>query len=50
VDLRGLKLSAWTPPADDLAAHERYLDGLDKEVKGACVWRTEPAPPAAPAA
>lgn len=47
VDLRGLALAAWTPPADDLAAHERYLDGLDKEVKGACVWRAEPAAPAA---
>jgi len=24
---------------DEAAAHERYLDDLDKAVKGACVWR-----------
>ncbi|TWI69317.1 DNA polymerase-3 subunit epsilon [Pseudoduganella lurida] len=25
---------------DELAAHEELLNGLDKAVKGACVWRT----------
>ena len=25
--------------ADELAAHEALLDGLDKAVKGSCVWR-----------
>lgn len=26
----------------ELQAHEAMLDGLDKEVRGRCVWRTEP--------
>ncbi|WP_136415193.1 MULTISPECIES: DNA polymerase III subunit epsilon [Oxalobacteraceae] len=29
--------------ADELAAHEALLDRLDKDVKGSCIWRTEPA-------
>ena len=29
---------------DELALHETVLNALDKEVKGSCVWRTEPAP------
>lgn len=28
---------------DELAAHDRYLDDLDKSVKGTCLWRTERA-------
>jgi DNA polymerase-3 subunit epsilon len=28
---------------EELAEHEALLDRLDKEVKGTCVWRTEPA-------
>jgi len=28
--------------ADELAAHEAWLDVLDEAVKGACVWRREP--------
>jgi DNA polymerase-3 subunit epsilon len=32
---------------EELAEHEAALDKLDKEVKGACVWRTVPAVPAA---
>jgi DNA polymerase-3 subunit epsilon len=28
---------------DELAEHESLLDRLDKEVKGACVWRAVPA-------
>ncbi|CAM2147761.1 DNA polymerase III subunit epsilon [Pararobbsia alpina] len=27
---------------DEQAAHDALLDGLDKAVKGACVWRAEP--------
>lgn len=27
--------------AEELSEHEAYLDGLDKAVGGACVWRTE---------
>lgn len=30
----------------ELTEHEALLDRLDKEVKGTCVWRTEPAAPA----
>ena len=29
--------------AEEREAHELLLNGLDKEVRGACVWRTEPA-------
>ncbi len=29
--------------ADELTEHEALLDRLDKEVKGNCVWRAEPA-------
>jgi DNA polymerase-3 subunit epsilon len=28
--------------ADELAEHEALLDGLDKEAKGSCVWRSVP--------
>ncbi|HEY5802039.1 MAG TPA: DNA polymerase III subunit epsilon [Burkholderiaceae bacterium] len=31
------------PNEDELAAHEATLASLDKEVKGTCVWRAEPA-------
>lgn len=30
---------------EDLGLHEEILDQLDKEVKGACVWRFVPPPP-----
>ena len=29
--------------ADELEAHELLLNSLDKEVRGACIWRTQPA-------
>lgn len=29
--------------ADELTAHEALLDRLDKDVKGTCIWRSEPA-------
>jgi DNA polymerase-3 subunit epsilon len=32
---------------DEVAEHEAMLDRLDKEVKGTCVWRAEPAVPEA---
>ena len=28
------------PTVEELAAHQSYLDALDKSVKGACLWRT----------
>ncbi len=28
-----------SPSADELAAHEALLQGLDKEAKGSCLWR-----------
>lgn len=31
--------------ADELAAHESYLNELDKSVKGTCLWRSIEAPP-----
>lgn len=31
---------------EEMVEHEALLDRLDKEVKGNCVWRTEPAPTA----
>ncbi|WP_144640623.1 DNA polymerase III subunit epsilon [Bordetella genomosp. 13] len=34
---------------EELAAHEAYLQDLDKAVKGACVWRQLEQPPAAEA-
>ena len=32
--------------ADELSEHEALLNRLDKEVKGACIWRVEPVAPA----
>jgi DNA polymerase-3 subunit epsilon len=29
---------------DELAAHEDTLNGLDKQVKGNCIWRATLAP------
>ena len=37
-------LTLATVPADDLAEHAAYLAGLDKESKGATVWRKYEAP------
>lgn len=40
----GTVLPVLRATADELAAHEEYLDSLDKAASGACVWRTlEPA-------
>jgi DNA polymerase-3 subunit epsilon len=33
------KLIVQRPSAEEFAAHERYLDGLEKEAKGPSVWR-----------
>ncbi|OSI08543.1 DNA polymerase III subunit epsilon [Neisseria zoodegmatis] len=38
---RPASLKVVAADAEELAAHEAYLDGLDKAVGGACVWRTE---------
>ena len=29
--------------ADEVDAHELVLGSLDKEVRGTCIWRTQPA-------
>jgi DNA polymerase-3 subunit epsilon len=39
LDLSTLDLPLVNIAPDDMAAHEAYLQGLDKEVKGACIWR-----------
>jgi DNA polymerase III subunit epsilon len=44
VALDSLELVVVAATDDENAAHEAVLDGLDKEVKGASVWRLEPAP------
>ncbi|KXU88513.1 DNA polymerase III subunit epsilon [Paraburkholderia monticola] len=46
VALDSLELIVLAASDDENAAHEAVLDGLDKEVKGASVWRLEPAPAA----
>ncbi|MDC7702001.1 DNA polymerase III subunit epsilon [Vogesella indigofera] len=39
-------LTVLAPTAEELAAHQEYLDLLDKTVKGSCLWRSieSPAP------
>jgi len=44
VALDSLELVVVAATDDENAAHEAVLDGLDKEVKGASVWRLEPTP------
>ncbi|MFM2398035.1 MAG: hypothetical protein RL341_192 [Pseudomonadota bacterium] len=39
VDLRALALPVWSPGEAALAAHNAYLDGLEKEFKGTALWR-----------
>jgi len=39
-----LDLPVLAASAEELAAHDAVLTGLDKAVKGTSVWRTEPAP------
>ena len=41
VQLSSLSLPLAVCPPEDLAEHEAYLAGLDKEVKGQCVWRQQ---------
>ncbi|WP_028453417.1 DNA polymerase III subunit epsilon [Chitinilyticum aquatile] len=49
--LQGVPLIVSQPSAEELAAHQAYLDELDKIVKGDCLWRTlEPKPAAGDAA
>lgn len=38
-------LTVLAPSADELAAHQEYLDALDKSVKGTCLWRSIENPP-----
>jgi len=35
---RGVPLIVIEPSADELAAHREYLQTLEKEIKGRCVW------------
>jgi DNA polymerase III subunit epsilon len=44
VDLSGLPLPMFQADAAALAAHEAYLDTLDKEAKTGSVWRAKPQP------
>jgi len=39
------KLVVRRASAEELAVHERYVDGIDKEAKGGSVWRKLDAPP-----
>ncbi len=39
IDLSGLRLALFKPDQEMLGAHGAYLEALDKETKGACVWR-----------
>jgi len=50
VALESLELLVVAANNDETAAHEAVLDDLDKAVKGASVWRLEPAPAIAAAA
>ncbi|PCE27181.1 DNA polymerase III subunit epsilon [Burkholderia ubonensis] len=43
VSLASLDLPVPAASDDELAAHQAQLDGLDKAVKGTCVWRQAPA-------
>ncbi|WP_133648050.1 DNA polymerase III subunit epsilon [Paraburkholderia flava] len=47
VALDALDLPVIAATADETAAHQEVLDGLDKAVKGSSVWRLVPAEPAA---
>jgi len=44
VKLDTLELVVLTATADELAEHEALLDGLDKSLKRASVWRAQPTP------
>ncbi|MEX3852559.1 DNA polymerase III subunit epsilon [Paraburkholderia sp. BR10923] len=44
VALESLELVVIAASDDERAAHEAVLDDLDKAIKGASVWRLEPAP------
>ena len=37
LDVSKLIVQRATP--DEIAAHEKYLDALEKDAKGPCVWR-----------
>ena len=39
IDLKSLALSEIQCGEDELIAHQAYLDALDKEARGACIWR-----------
>ncbi|WP_174874711.1 DNA polymerase III subunit epsilon [Vogesella oryzae] len=39
-------LTVLAASAEELAAHQEYLDTLDKSVKGTCLWRSIENPPA----
>jgi DNA polymerase-3 subunit epsilon len=41
IALDGLELLVLSASAEELVAHDALLDGIDKAVKGPCVWRNE---------
>jgi len=46
VALSSLELPVIVASEEEIAAHQAVLDGLDKAVKGASVWRIQPVPTA----
>ncbi|HEY1058413.1 MAG TPA: DNA polymerase III subunit epsilon [Limnobacter sp.] len=47
IQLGDLQLPEPEPTADELALHARYVQALDKEVKGACIWTSLTMAPSA---
>ncbi|MBN4666612.1 DNA polymerase III subunit epsilon [Pandoraea nosoerga] len=44
ISLRQFDLPVIVAAADEVAQHDDVLNGIDKGMKGTCVWRLEPAP------
>lgn len=45
ISLRQFDLPIIAAATEEIALHDDVLNGIDKSVKGTCVWRKEPAPP-----
>ncbi|QDX22631.1 DNA polymerase III subunit epsilon [Pandoraea pnomenusa] len=45
ISLRQFELPVILAAAEEIELHGAVLDGIDKGIKGTCVWRTEPAAP-----
>jgi DNA polymerase-3 subunit epsilon len=44
ISLRQFDLPVIVAAAEEIAQHDELLNGIDKGMKGTCVWRFEPAP------